>query len=241
MKKTILLLLVLAAAGCAQMPGQQPAAPQAPAAPQITESMLRDRAKEQLAQGQRQYDAGEYDAASKNLAGALDHGLLSKVDQSRARKLLAFIHCAGGREVLCRDEFRKAFEIYPEFALSSAEDGHPIWGPVYRNVRTQLIAEREAANARKTVFTPTARSEQVLQEGMIKYDAGDYVAAVRLLEQAIKEGLTAREAQVRAHKHLAFSLCLQDRYRECRATFVKIYDIDPDFDQIGRASCRERV
>ena len=230
MKKIALLLLVLAAAGCAQMPGQQPAAPQAPAAPQITESMLRDRAREQLALGQRQYDAGEYDAAFKSLTGALDHGLLSKPDQSRVRKLIAFIHCQAGREVLCRDEFRKAFEIHPEFALTPAEDGHPIWGPVYRNVRTQLIAEREAASARKSVFTPTAKGEATLQDGMIKYDSGDYVAAVQKLEAALKEGLAGKELLVRAHKHIAFSLCLQEKFRDCRAAFMKVYEVDPEFD-----------
>jgi len=228
--KKVLLLLVLAAAGCAQMPGRQQPAPQAPAAPQITESMLRDRAKEQLALGQRQYDAGEYDAAFKSLAGALDHGLLSKPDQSRVRKLIAFIHCQAGREVLCRDEFRKAFEIHAEFTLTPAEDGHPIWGPVYRNVRTQLIAEREAASARKSVFAPTAKGEVALQDGMIKYDSGDYAAAARLLEQALKEGLATKELQVRALKYTAFSLCLQQRWRECRATFISIYDVDPEFD-----------
>ncbi len=230
MKKILLSFLVLAAAGCAQLPGQQQAAPQAPAAPQITESMLRERAREQLALGQRQYESGEYDAAFKSLSGALDHGLLGKPEQARARKYIAFIHCVGGREVLCRDEFRKAFEIYPEFALSAAEDGHPIWGPVYRNVRTQLIAEREAASSRKSVFTPTAKGEIALQDGMIKYDSGDYVAAARLLEGALKEGLATKELQVRAHKHIAFSLCLQEKWRECRAAFIKIYEVDPDFD-----------
>ena len=223
------IALVLAAAACAQAP-TQPGAPPKPAAPQITEDVLRERAKEQLVQGQRQYEAGEYEAAFKSLSGALDHGLLGKPDQARTRKYLAFIHCVGGREVLCRDEFRKAFEIYSEFALSAAEDGHPIWGPVYRNVRTQLIAEREAAQGRKTTFTPAAKSQQTLQEGMIKYDSGDYVQAARLLEAALKEGLADKALQVRAMKHIAFSFCLQEKFRDCRAAFLRIYDVDPDFD-----------
>jgi tetratricopeptide (TPR) repeat protein len=205
-------------------------APQKPAAPQITEEMLRERAKEQFATGLRLYETGEYDSASKSFTAALDHGLLTKQDQSRVRKYLAFIHCVAGRDALCRDEFRKAFEIYPDFALTAAEDGHPIWGPVYRNVRTQLVAEREAASGRKGMFTPSAKSEQTLQDGLIKYDAGDYAAAARLLEQALKEGLTDKAMQVRAHKHIAFSLCLLDRFPPCRAEFVKIYDIDPNFD-----------
>ena len=221
------LALALLAAACAQAPTQ---APPAPAAPQITEDTLRTRATEQLAQGQRQYEAGEFDAAFKSLSAALDHGMLSKTDQARARKYLAFIHCLAGREVLCRDEFRKAFEIQTDFSLSPAEDGHPIWGPVYRNVRTQLIAEREAAETRKGSFKPVARSEQVLQDGMIKYDSGDYVNAVKLLESALKEGLSEKALQVRAMKHIAFSLCLQEKFRDCRAMFVKIYDVDPDFD-----------
>jgi tetratricopeptide (TPR) repeat protein len=224
------LAALLLVAGCAQLQrAPQPAAPK-PAAPQITEDTLRTRATAQLAQGQRQYEAGEYDNAAKNLAAALDHGLLSKAEQSRARKLIAFIHCLGGREAACRDEFRKAFEIYPDFALSPAEDGHPIWGPVYRNVRTQLVSEREAASSRRSVFTPTAKSEQTLQAGMIRYDSGDYVGAVTLLEAALNEGLTDKASQVRAMKHIAFSLCLQSKWRDCRAAFIRIYDVDPNFD-----------
>lgn len=231
MRWLALLAALSLAAGCAQFQqATQPSAAPRPAAPQITEEMLRARATEQLAQGQRQYEAGEYDNAARNLQAALDHGLLSKSEQSRARKLIAFIHCLGGREALCRDEFRKAFEIYPEFALTPAEDGHPIWGPVYRNVRTQLVAEREAAQARKSVFTPTARGDQLLQEGMIKYDTGDYVAAVRLLEAAVKEGVSEKILHIRALKHVAFSLCLQEKWRDCRAAFIRIYDVDPDFD-----------
>jgi hypothetical protein len=136
-----------------------------------------------------------------------------------------------GREGLCRDEFRKAFEIYPEFALTAAEDGHPIWGPVYRNVRTQLVAEREAAVSRKTSsFTSLGKAEQMLADGMVKYDSGDYPAANTLYLSALKEGLKSTEDQVRAMKYTAFTLCLTEKFAQCRAEFVKIYDIDPKFD-----------
>ena len=36
--------------------------------------------------------------------------------------------------------------------------------------------------------------------------------------------------QLRAHKHSAFSLCLLRRYRACRDEFMKLFEIDPDFD-----------
>src|SRR5688572_22906778 len=105
------IALAALAPGCADMQKtQEPAAPK-PAAPQITENQLRTRANEQLQQGVTQYQAGDYENATKSLTASLDHGLLSKADQSRARKLLAFMHCVSGREAQCRDEFRKAFEI----------------------------------------------------------------------------------------------------------------------------------
>ena len=224
----LLCITVLLLAGCAEVPKVPDSAK--PASPQITETTLRDRAREQLATGLKQYEAGDYDNALKSLSASLDHGLLTKVEQSNARKHLAFVHCVSNREAACRDEFRKAFEINSDFSLSAAEDGHPIWGPIYRNVRTQLIAEREAEQKRKSGFVPLAKAEQMLADGMVKYDAGDYEAAHRLLENALKEGLKSKDDQVRAMKHSAFTLCLREKFRDCRAAFVKIYDVDPAFD-----------
>jgi len=222
--------LVLLVAACGELPKIGSSESSKPAAPQITEDMLRDRAKDQLAAGVKFYEAGEFDSAQKNLNASLEHGLLPKSDQARARKLLAFIHCVLGREAQCRDEFRKAFEIYPEFALTPAEDGHPIWGPVYRNVRTQLIMEREAAQDRGKTIIPLSKSEQMLADGLVKYTAGDYDGTIKLLEGALKEGLPEKADKVRAMKHIAFSECLKQRYRECRAEFIRIYDVDPEFD-----------
>ena len=221
-----ILALGLLAAGCAETPKQTEVKPAAP--PAVTEDTLRKRAQEQLAQGVTQYQAGEFDNAVRSLQASLDHGLLTKEEQARARKFLAFSHCVSQRDVPCREEFRKAFEIYPQFALSPAEDGHPIWGPVYRDVRTQLIAEREAAQGKPR--SALAKAEQLLADGIVKYDSGDYPAAQKLLEASLKEGPKEKADQVRAMKHVAFSLCLQEKYRDCRAAFVKIYDVDPAFD-----------
>jgi tetratricopeptide (TPR) repeat protein len=220
----VVVALAALAAACAQLP---PPAPE-PVTPQITEETLRARAREQLVAGLRQYDAGDYDAAQRSFTASLDHGLLPKADQSVARKHLAFIHCLSGRETQCREEFRKAFEIDPAFSLSAAEDGHPIWGPVYRSVRTQLIAEREAAQGRTAA--PLGKAEQLLADGLVKYEAGDFNEATRLLEAALKEGLRRKPDQVNAMKHVAFCHCLQGRYPACRAQFLKIYEVDPDFD-----------
>ncbi len=217
-------LAALAAAACAPLP---PPAPK-PVAPQITEETLRARARDQLAAGVKLYDAGDYDGAMKSLQASLDHGLLEKDEQGRARKYLAFIHCLAGREALCAAEFRKAFEIDHAFTLTAAEDGHPIWGPVYRNVRATLIAEREAAQGTPKEKLP--RAEQMLVDGLVKYEAGEFAEALGLLEGSVKEGLREKKDQVRALKHAAFCLCLLARYRDCRNEFIRIYDVDPDFD-----------
>src|ERR1700741_1690568 len=65
---------------------------------------------------------------------------------------------------------------------------------------------------------------------MVKYDGGDYEGAQKLYESALKEGLKDKADQVKALKHIAFTYCLRDKYRECRSAFVKVYDPAPDFD-----------
>jgi tetratricopeptide (TPR) repeat protein len=218
------IAVAAALAACAPMPPEAPK----PVTPQVTVESLRARAKEQLASGIKLYETGDYDAAAKSLQASLDHGLLDKTDQSAARKYLAFIHCLGGREAPCAAEFRRAFEIDTTFSLTPAEDGHPIWGPVYRNVRATLIAEREAAEGKPKQSLPKA--EQMLVDGLVKYEAGEYPESQKLLEAAFKEGLKGKKDQVRALKHSAFCLCLLGKHPACRAEFLRIFDIDPDFD-----------
>lgn len=218
----------LALAGCEELGGGTK--PQ-PVTPQITEDVLRTRAQDQLAQGVKQFDSGDFDSALKSLGGALEHGMLAKPDQSKARKYLAFIYCVTGREAQCRDEFRKAFEIDQTFALTPAEDGHPIWGPVYRSVRTTLIAEREAAASTAKPSSPLDRSQQLLADGIVKYDAGEYEAARKVLEASLAEGLKEPASRAKAMKYIAFTLCLDSQYRKCRDEFIRIYtDVDPNFD-----------
>jgi len=209
-------------AACAQLQEK----PKPAAVPQISEARLRDKAEEGLALGMRQYELGDFEAARRHLAAALDHGLLSRSEQSAARKHLAFIHCISGREPECRDEFRKAIEIDPGFRLTPAEAGHPIWGPVYASVHAKLTAPAVEPGAQG----PRSVAEQFLDEGMAKYDGGDYAGAAALLQSALNEGLADKAVQVKAIKHAAFSLCLLRRFAPCRAAFARAFEIDPDFE-----------
>ena len=224
----------LVVAACAPVSEPPPERPPAAAAPQITEAQLRERAKENLDLGLRQYERCEYEDAAKSLGASLDHGLLTKPEQSTARKYLAFIHCVSNREAQCREEFRKALEIDPAFSLGAAEAGHPIWGPIFRNVREEMIAAAPAPQPdSKPAAKPAAAltpAERLLADGLAKYDAGEFETALKLLHEALKAGLVDKADQVKAHKHAAFSLCLLHRTSACRAEFLKIFELEPDFD-----------
>jgi Tfp pilus assembly protein PilF len=98
------------------------------------QSLFQSKGEQTLATGLDQYEAGNYAESQKNLQGALEAGLGPK-DHVNARKHLAFIHCASGRQAQCREEFRKALEIDPQLELAPAEAGHPSWGPVFRAVK----------------------------------------------------------------------------------------------------------
>lgn len=87
-----------------------------------------------LATGVHQYEEGNYAEATKSLHSALHQGL-SSADQVKAYKYLAFINCVSDRPSYCREEFRRALAIDPNLELTTAEAGHPSWGPVFRAVK----------------------------------------------------------------------------------------------------------
>lgn len=94
-------------------------------------------AAKKLNYGVLSYEEGNYQASIMALQGVLDASLSGKPEQVKAYKYLAFIQCVSGREAMCRDYFKKALELDPNFNLDSAEAGHPIWGPVFRSVKNK--------------------------------------------------------------------------------------------------------
>jgi Tfp pilus assembly protein PilF len=100
------------------------------------------KAEQNLSSGIRAYEDGEYGYAARLLQNALSARLLLISDQVAAHKYLAFIHCAQAREEPCRNAFRKALELNPEFELSAAESGHPSWGPVFKSLKQSMKKKR---------------------------------------------------------------------------------------------------
>jgi len=92
----------------------------------------------------RLYEDGQHERAETMFRRALSDGLADRHDVAMANKHLAFIACAYNRPVECETAFRAAFAADPEFRLTDAEVGHPVWGPVYRRVAAEQAARRPA-------------------------------------------------------------------------------------------------
>ena len=99
----------------------------------LSEVMQRPAERALLA-GLRAYDDGQYADAERELNKALATGLVSAKDRASAHKHLAFVYCSSQRVKPCEDAFRAARTADAGFALTRAEAGHPLWGPVYKRV-----------------------------------------------------------------------------------------------------------
>ena len=130
--------------GCALL--EPPPAPPPPPPPSISIARLYEQPAERaFINGMRFYEDGQYERAEVMFKRALAEGLGDHQDMAAANKHLAFIACAYSRPTECESAFRAAFAADPNFKLSDAEVGHPLWGPVY----TRVAAEQAKA-AKKT-------------------------------------------------------------------------------------------
>jgi hypothetical protein len=109
-------------------------APVQPAAPTGLLDLMDHPPERALLAGLRAYDDGQYPESERQLQAALKGGLAARRDRAAAHKVLAFIYCSSNRVDACEAAFRSARAEEPSFALSKAEAGHPVWGPVYKRV-----------------------------------------------------------------------------------------------------------
>lgn len=217
--KLAALLLAAFAAGCAQVPTQTDGS---------TRPILSaPEAQSQYQQGLASYRENRFDTALGNLATAVASGNLKPAEANNARKHMAFIHCAAGRELPCREQFQAILQSDPGFDLALAESGHPQWGPVWRSVKGTVEEKRALSKASSASATP---AQQKLAEGIKEYEAGRYKEALEALQVALKAGLPAKADEMRAHKYTAFATCLTARAKQCRAEFKLIFAKDPAFE-----------
>lgn len=215
----------LSISGCVVPP--KPVA-NAPAAEDLVRQQRLERAQAHLADGLKRYDAGTYDESVRSFLLALDTGLLNPTQQITARKHMAFMHCVSGREAACKEEFEKAFALDAKFELTPAEAGHPTWGPVFRQLKTEIDI-RKSGRSLQLPPKPLTAAEKLIVEATTAYDAADYNKAIKSYQDALKESVTD-EDKIRATKFMAFSYCLSNRPSLCRAEFEKLLLLKPDFD-----------
>ncbi|MDP2784860.1 MAG: TssQ family T6SS-associated lipoprotein [Sulfurimicrobium sp.] len=143
------LALLLTATGCTSLTATKPT-PKSEEVPVVRkvekieepsvkkpELPVARKAEQELNLGIHNYEEGNYKIAAGHVQNALDGGLASSGDQLTAHKYLAFIYCISGEKLACRGEFKQLLKLNPNFNLPPAEAGHPIWGPVFREVKVE--------------------------------------------------------------------------------------------------------
>jgi hypothetical protein len=91
--------------------------------------------KTPLNEGIELYDKGDFNGAIKHLVGATEIWSGDKPTQVMALKYIAFSYCLTGRQVLCRQQFERAFKLDPSFDLAPGEKGHPLWEPSFERAK----------------------------------------------------------------------------------------------------------
>lgn len=127
--QTVAIACIFALAGCATVPPDAP-----PTATESIALLYARPAERALVNGMRAYEEGAFERAEQSFRTAVLQSLRDPRDAAVAHKYLAFIACAFNRIGECEQQFRRAFGADPKFLLTDAEIGHPIWGPVYRQV-----------------------------------------------------------------------------------------------------------
>jgi Tfp pilus assembly protein PilF len=73
-------------------------------------------------------------------------------------------------------------------------------------------------------------AELELARGIHSYEDGEHKRASRELQAALDLGLEAGRDRAKAHKYLAFIICVTGREKVCRDQFRKALEADPAFE-----------
>ncbi len=99
----------------------------------------KDQVEQKLEIAVKEYEEGNYVTSTNSLEAVLATKTASRAQKIRANKYMAFISCISSHEKSCREYFKNILEINPDFNLSAAEVGHPIWGPVFQSVKSKMV------------------------------------------------------------------------------------------------------
>ncbi len=138
------------AAGSAAEGGKAPNRAKSEPDPTFAPASAPSKAEQLLADGLELYEKGDFKAAIRKLTGARDAFADNSVDMQTSLKYLAFSACVTGQKAFCKIQFAALLKIAPEFQLTRAEAGHPLWGPVFKETKavTKTASTTATSSAR---------------------------------------------------------------------------------------------
>lgn len=92
--------------------------------------------------GLNRYNEGNYQGAIRIFREPLFDRAWPEL-RIRVLKYLAFSLCVTNNVPQCRNAFGQALTLNPEFNLTPAESGHPIWGPAFKKARAEMDQVRK--------------------------------------------------------------------------------------------------
>jgi hypothetical protein len=103
-----------------------------------------------LAEGRDLYEKGDYKNAIRKLTMARDASEDSPAVKQNSLKFLAFSYCVSNQRPQCKAQFTSLLKLAPSFQLSRGEAGHPLWGPVFKEVKdTREVKAKDDGTAKK--------------------------------------------------------------------------------------------
>jgi len=94
----------------------------------------------------------------------------------------------------------------------------------------QTAGRPDSAGAGAAGAGAPSAAQHELDAGISLYDAGEYVNAIRSLLTAQAIWHAPIETRVAAQKYVAFSHCLLKRPLPCKASFIDLLRLKPDFE-----------
>ncbi|GAB2819541.1 TssQ family T6SS-associated lipoprotein [Comamonas piscis] len=157
LKKSLMAAMAIALMGCASsdqgrdteteaIPAQQavevtpppPASRAAQVSDQVDASNTSLTAVERrFSEGLALYNDGRYENAIKVFREPVFTRAWPEL-RVRSMKFMAFSYCVTGKAPQCQKTFEDILKLHAAFELSSAEQGHPLWDPVFRQAQAKL-------------------------------------------------------------------------------------------------------
>ena len=94
-------------------------------------------AESALKDGINLYDSGNYNGALKRLSAVGKYPKIDTEVQVSALKYMAFSYCVTARQILCKQQFQRAFALDPAFNLAYGEIGHPLWNSTFEQAKRE--------------------------------------------------------------------------------------------------------